>query len=115
MRQSTTGLPDSPPPSYDSVAECLLLTLARFRFPYEACSLLELYALTTQTCEDIHTALQLDPEDWLPAFLHAGVPTDLALELCDIFKNDREIEDYHGSDDGLDGFIDLTLEDSLGD
>ena len=89
-RGARSSGPDSPPPSYNSVTECSQLTLSRFRFPYEVCELLEFHGLTIQTCEDIHRALQLTPQDWLEAFVRAGVPADLAVELCDIFETDRE-------------------------
>ena len=71
--------------------------------------------LTIQMCEDIHRALQLAPQDWVEAFVHAGVPADLALELCDIFESEREegsrspSEAAHLDEVEIDNFRNLSL------
>jgi len=58
--QTTTTVQDSPPPTYSSVAECSELTMAHFRFPHEASSLLEQNGCRIKVCEHVHAALQLE-------------------------------------------------------
>ena len=51
---------------------------------------MEFHALTIQTCEEVHQALGLAPQDWVQAFIHARVPVDLAWEFFEIFEDERE-------------------------
>ena len=124
---TTTTVQDSPPPTYSSVAECSELTMAHFRFPREASSLLEQNGCRIEVCEHVHAALQLESQYWVLAFVRAGVPLSIALDLQDIFENEAiyqevndELEhratsespagDESDSDMTFDNFIDLTLD-----
>ena len=125
--QSTCGLPHLPP-AYDTLAECSQLTLVHFRFPHDVVTLMECNALSIQQCERVHAALQLESQHWVPSFIYAGIPMDVALELQDIFEAVALLEDTGGSSESergeasdphdvfadnseVEAFIDLTLED----
>jgi len=89
---------------------------------------MERNALSIQQCEQVHAALKLESQRWVPAFIYAGIPMDLALELQDIFErvalfegtsesselergSASDLRDAFADDSEVEGFIDLTLQD----
>ena len=124
---STRGPPHLPP-AYNTVVECSQLTLAHFKFPHDAVTLMERNALSIQQCEQVHAALQLESQHWVPAFRYAGIPMDLALDLQDIFESvallegtgesselecgsTSDLRNASADDSEVEAFIDLTLQD----
>jgi len=66
---TTMAAPNSPPPTYSSVAECSKLTIAHFSFPHEASNLLVRNGCRIEACEHVYAALWLESQDWVPAFM----------------------------------------------
>ena len=124
---STHALPHLPPVQ-NTVAECSQLTLAHFRFPHDVVTLMERNALSIQQCEQVHAAIQLESQRWVPAFIYAGIPMNVALDLQDIFEavvlfkgtsessesgrvSTGDLCDASADDSEVEAFIDLTLQD----
>jgi hypothetical protein len=109
--------PDTPPPAYGTDKVCNHARLAHFKFAPEACALLVDNAISMEVCEEIRSVLQYNLLHWSPAFQRAGLSTDMAEQLCDIFEgslSDELQEVLHLPDSEVEGsvfgLIDLTLD-----
>jgi len=79
--------------------------------------------LTIQQCKDVWTALQLESQHWVPAFIYTGIHMEVTLSLQDVFEHavlfgdsgevlnsERGSRDGSDTDDcGAENLIDLTL------